>query len=90
MQTTTETAPRLIDVSLRDWEGTRRARLESVPRSATVGELVSEAVRSLGLPAQRFYQPLLRGRELRGSDTLEELGIETDSEIELLPQVTAG
>jgi len=90
MQSAETTSPDLIDVVLSDWEGARRARLEAVPRSATVGEIVSEAVRSLGLPFQSFYQALFRGRELRSGDTLAELGIESDSEIELMPEVTAG
>jgi len=85
-----ETTPELVNLVLRDWEGARRTHLESVPRSATIGEIVSEAVRSMGLPFQSFYQALFRGRELPSADTLEELGIESDAEIELLPEVTAG
>lgn len=80
----------LLDLTVSDWEGTRRARLARVSRSATVGEVVSEAVRSMGLPLQSAYQALFRGRELPSGDTLDELGVTSDGEIELLPQVSAG
>jgi hypothetical protein len=85
-----EATPQFVDLVLSDWEGGRKAHLEGVPRSATVGEVVAEAVRALGLPIQSFYHALFRGRELPHSETLDEAGLEGESELELSPQVSAG
>lgn len=89
MQTTTAT-PELLDITLCDWEGARKAHLEQVPRSATVGQVVSEAVAHLGLPPQHLYQAVLRGRELDPATVLDELEVDADTEIELVPEVSAG
>ena len=83
-------APELLDVTLCDWEGARKAHLKRVPSTSTVGQVVSEAVSHLGLPLQHLYQALVRGREVDAGDTLGELGIGTDAEIELVPEVSAG
>ena len=91
MDTTLRTAgPELVDVTLVDWDGSRKAELEQVPRSSTIGQVVNEAVSHLGLPLQHLYQAVLRGRELDPADTLDELGIETDAELDLVPIVSAG
>jgi hypothetical protein len=80
----------LINVALTDWERSGRAELDGVARDTTVGELVSEGVRLLGLRLQTFYQPLLGGRELNPAETIEEAGIQNGSELELIPEVSAG
>ena len=86
VSTTTET----FDLKVTYWEGTRRAHLDAVPRDATVGEAVSEAVRVMQLPIKSFFQALVKGREVNHGDTLEEIGIESDDEIQLVPDVSAG
>lgn len=91
MDTTLDaSAAELVNLTLCDWEGARKAHLEQVPRAATVGQVVSEAVSHLGLPLQHLYQAVFRGQELDAGKTLEDLGIGTDSEIELVPEVSAG
>jgi len=84
------TSESFVDLSLVDWEDVRRAHLERVSLRTTVGQTVSEAVDALQLPAQGFYQALLRGRTLDPSDSLEEAGIASNEVIQLVPRVSAG
>ena len=86
MQSTLE----FVDLRLSDWEGARTAHLDQVPRSSTIGQVVSEAVQQLGLPLGGFFRAVFRGKELDPSGTVDELGIDSDSEIELVPEVSAG
>ena len=81
---------RLDGLTATDWEGSHRARLESVPRETTVGQVVGEAVRAMQLPGRTFVQALCRGRELSHDETLDEAGIVTGDELELMPRVSAG
>ena len=83
-------APELLDVTFVDWDGSRKAQLEKVPRTSTVGQMLNEAVSHLGLPLQHLYQATLRGKELDPGQTLDELGIEGDVEFDLVPVVSAG
>ncbi|MAE97383.1 MAG: hypothetical protein CL910_22265 [Deltaproteobacteria bacterium] len=87
---TAATRPTLIDLTLSDWEGSRKAHLEQVPATSTVGQVVNEAVSHLGLPPQHLYQAVLRGRELDPGAILDDLGIAADTEIDLVPEVSAG
>jgi hypothetical protein len=80
----------LIDVRLTDWEGSRQAVLEAVSRGSTVRQVVSEAVLLLGPPFDQLHQVVFRGRELDPGATLEESGIENDSELSLVAEVSAG
>ena len=84
------TANDLVTIHARDWEGARKVHLEDVARTTTVGQLVGESVRALQLPFRDFYQAVFRGRELNHSDTIEEAGLDNESEIELVPEVSAG
>jgi len=79
-----------VSLTARDWEGARKVHLDDVASTTTVGQVVGESVRALKLPFRDFYQAVFRGRELNHSDTLEEAGLESDSEIELVPEVSAG
>jgi hypothetical protein len=83
-------AGEFMNLTAKDWEGTRSAHLTEVHRGTTVGEVVSESARALNLPFQNFYQALFRGRELNHGDTLDEAGLEQEGEIELVPEVSAG
>jgi len=83
-------APDLMNLTFHDWEGARSAHLEAMPRSATVGQAVAEAVRALELPFSSFYKALHDGRELNHGDTLDEIGLETDDDLDLVPEVSAG
>jgi hypothetical protein len=87
---TAEVLSDVVNLTFRDWEGARRAHLDGVPKSSTVGQVVAEAARALELPLQSFHHALFRGRELPHDETLEELGIHTDDELELVPEVSAG
>jgi phosphoribosylaminoimidazole-succinocarboxamide synthase len=84
------TAGSFVNITARDWEGARKAHLDDVSSTTTVGEVVVESVRALQLPFQDFYAALYRGRELNHGDTLEEAGLDSDTEIELVPEVSAG
>ncbi len=91
MDTATPTQPPdLVDVTCVDWEAARKAQLQKVPRTSTVGQIVGEAVAHLGLPLQHLYQAVFRGKELDPAQTLAELGIETDVQFDLAPVVSAG
>jgi hypothetical protein len=91
MQTSLQsTPPELLGVTFIDWDRSRKVQLEKVPRSSTVGQVASEAVSHLGLPLQHLYQTMFRGKELDPGQTLDELGIETDVEFDLVPIVSAG
>ena len=81
-----------VNIRARDFDGTRRVDLESVPRSATVGEIVQECVNALQLPFEKFHHALFRGRELPHAETLAEVGLRggEEAEIELVPEVSAG
>jgi phosphoribosylaminoimidazole-succinocarboxamide synthase len=84
------TAGDFVNITARDWEGARKVHMDDVARSTTVGQVVGESVRALQLPFSDFYQAVFRGRELNHSDTLDEAGLDSDSEIELVPEVSAG
>jgi len=91
MQTSVPTpSANLRDVTFVDWDGSRKAQLERVPLTSTVGQLLNEAVGHLGLPLQHLYQASLRGREIDPGQTLDDLGIESDVEFDLVPIVSAG
>jgi hypothetical protein len=91
LPTTAMSLPRnLVDVTFIDWDGSRKAQLEKVPRNSTIGQMLNEAVSHLGLPLQHLYQASLRGKELDPGQTLDDLGIESDIEFDLVPVVSAG
>jgi hypothetical protein len=91
MHTATQSLPaELLDVTFVDWDGSRKAELEKVPRTSTVGQVMNEAVSHLGLPLQHLYQASLRGVEVDSGQTLDDLGIETDVQFDLVPVVSAG
>ena len=79
-----------VNITARDWEGARRVHLDDVARTTTVGQVVGESIRALQLPFRDFYQAVFRGRELNHSDTIDEAGLDSDAEIELVPEVSAG
>ncbi len=84
------TAGDFVSITARDWEGARRVHMDDVARNSTVGQVVGESVRALQLPFSDFYQAVFRGRQLNHGDTIEEAGLDSDSEIELVPEVSAG
>jgi len=87
---TAERIPEFVNVTVRDWEGTRRVDLEDVPRNATFAELVDEARRQMGLRVDTEYQAVREGMKLNHMQTLEEAGIDSDTDLEIHPEVSAG
>jgi hypothetical protein len=87
---TAQATPELVNVTFTDWEGMRRVSLEDVARNATVAELLDEVRRAMDLPNDTSYQALLDGRELNQMETLEEAGIVSEAEMEIIPEVHAG
>lgn len=90
MEAIAESTSGLVNVSFTDWEGTRRAYLEGVPLNATVAEILDEAARTMDLAADTSYRALFDGRNLNRGETLDEIGITSDVEMEIIPEVSAG
>lgn len=82
--------PELVNLSVRDWDNTRRAHLEDVPRSATVAEILEEVRRAMELSTDTSYQLLHGDRQLNQLESLAEAGVESGAELEILPEVQAG
>ena len=85
-----ESDAELIDVAFADWEGHRRVQLDGVPRNATVAELLDEVRRMMELPDDTDYQAVRDGLQLNRMQTLQEIGIERDTTLEIHPEVSAG
>jgi hypothetical protein len=90
MEQTAERENESVNVTFIDWEGVRQAHLEEVTRRATVAELLDEARRVMDLPIDTSYQAVLEGRQLNRMETLEEAGVHSDAEMEIVPEVHAG
>jgi hypothetical protein len=85
----------LINLAITDWDyedGKKGAKvtLDGVSRNATIGEVLGEAVRAMGLPFASSFQAVFRGRQLARTQTLQEIGIESGERLEVLPEVSAG
>ncbi len=87
---TAEQVPQLVNVTIHDWERTRRVEMEGVPRNVTFAELVDEARRQMGLSIDTEYQAVRGGMKLNHMQTLEEAGIDGDTDLEIHPEVSAG
>lgn len=83
-------APEFLDLTVTDWRGGHRTRLQLVPSTATLAEVVGDGLRLLGLPPRTFYNAVVAGRELSSGDTLEEAGVQNGAEISLVPVLIAG
>jgi hypothetical protein len=90
MQAVAEQIPDLVNLRFTSWDGNRGATLNDVMRDATIGEVLDEARRVMDLPIDSAYQALLDGRELNNMDTLADVGIESEAELEIAPDVQAG
>lgn len=90
METSTTELSEPLTITVRDWDHSRQALLSDVMRDATIAEVVDEARRAMDLPIDTSYQALLDGHELNHMETLTEAGIETDAELEIVPDVQAG
>ncbi len=92
---TAQASSDLIDLAITDWEyedgkkGTK-VDLDGVSRSMTIGEVLGEAVRAMGLPFATAFQAVFRGRQLSNVQTLEEIGIQSGERLEVVPEVSAG
>lgn len=89
MQTATTGHTKMTVINFRDWGANRTASLE-VPRDASVAEVVEEARVELELPADVGYHALHRDRQLDGLSTLQDSGVETNDDIDLVANVRAG
>ena len=85
-----EAIPGFVNITVRDWERRHQVALEDVPRNATFAELVQEARRQLGLRIDIEYQAVRDGMMLNHMQTLEDAGIESDADLEIHHQVSAG
>jgi hypothetical protein len=89
-QALAETTSQLVNLTVTDWEKTRRAHLEDVPRNATVAEILEEARRLMELSTDTSYQLVLGDRQLNQMESLLDAGVESGAEMEILPEVHAG
>ena len=91
MTTAVPTNPDLVDLRFTDWRNTKEVLLDSVPRSATVREVLAMAVRAMELPLRNAFRAAFQGRALNGTETLDDVGVTgTDEELTVLPEVSAG
>ncbi len=83
-------SPLIDNLAVVDWADTKRVRLDKVSPAATIGEVLTTAIRAMELPLRSAFQAELRGRQLNRSDTLEELGVRSDDTLRVVPDVSAG
>jgi len=76
-------------INFHDWDRSRMATIE-IPTDVSVAEAVEEARIELDLPSDVAYYALHRDRQLPGLSTLRDAGIETDADVDLMPDVRAG
>ena len=66
---TTATAnEELVNLVFTDWRNSTEAHLDGVPRNATIGEVLAEAVRVMQLPFRSAFQAVFRDRQLNNSE----------------------
>jgi len=74
-----------------DWNGSRRVALEEVPADTTAGDIIENEIReAFALGGGATYHLLYNGEKLNRSQTLDELGVEDHSELEVAAEVSAG
>jgi hypothetical protein len=61
-----------------------------LPADVSVAEAVDEAKNELDLSPNASFQALFRDRQLDGLETLRDAGLESDAEVDLMPDVKAG
>lgn len=82
---------RTVTLDVTDWNGSRRAAIEDVPVDVTAGEIIDNEIReAFALGAGTTFHLLYNGEKLNRNQTLEELGVEDNSVLELAAEVSAG
>lgn len=84
-----QTASSYLRLNVSDWDHTRSVQMD-VPVDASVSEVVEEARRGLELPSDVSYSALFRNRQLGQMETLRDVGIDSDADFEIMPEVEAG
>jgi hypothetical protein len=74
-----------------DWNGSRHAAIEDVPSDVTAGEIIDNEIReAFALSAGATFHLIYNGEKLNRNQTLEELGVEDNSSLEVAAEVSAG
>jgi hypothetical protein len=75
-----------------DWSGQKMVEIngDGIPPDTTIGEVVAEMIRAMNLPPNTPYAAYYKDRKLNRAETVEAVGLETDAEITISPEVTAG
>ncbi len=82
---------RTLALSVVDWNNSRRVTLDEVPADVTAGEIIDNDIRdAFALGGGATYHLLYRGEKLNRNQTLDELGVEDKSELEVAAEVSAG
>ena len=89
-RTETGRGKEVVRVTCWDWLGAKKASLDGVSIDATVAEVIDEASRAMELPADVSYQAALGSQELNHMESLREIGVESDLDLEIFPDVDAG
>lgn len=79
-----------LNLSVVDWNRSRKADLSEVPSNTTVAELLDEVREGMNLPRDTPYHFIYGGEKLHRSLTLDEVGIEDGEEVTIAPEVSAG
>ncbi len=91
MSVATESPSDYVNLTFRDWRRSKEVHLDQVPRSATVREVLGEAVRAMELPVRKAFRAAFRGRQLNDTETLADVGVTSEDEaMTVLPSVSAG
>ena len=82
---------RTLALDVVDWNGSRRVTLGDVPADVTAGEIIDNDIRdAFALSGGATYHLLYNGEKLNRNQTLEELGVEDNSQLEVAAEVSAG
>lgn len=86
-----EQARQLIEnLKVVDWTGDSELTFGGgLSPDTRVGELLAESVKQLNLP-KNLYTLEAHGKRLNANDTLEDAGIQSNTTIGCMPEVTAG
>ncbi len=80
-----------LELDVVDWNGSRSVTLEDVPADVTAGEIIDTEIRdAFALSDGSVYHLLYNGEKLSRNQTLEELGVEDKSRLEVAAEVSAG
>jgi hypothetical protein len=80
-----------VTLEVVDWNGSRRVALEDMPADLTAGEIIDNEIReAFALGAGATYCLLHNGTKVNRNQSLSELDLEENAELEVAAEVSAG